>query len=660
MIENTISAMNFQKGTFYMKHGFIKVGTATPKITVADPSANLLEILRLHHEAEQLGVKLLVFPELCLTGYTCGDLFFSNVLLSAAKAALERFLRQTKQSSTISIIGFPLVVNDKLYNSAAICQNGRILGLVPKQNLPNYNEFSEGRYFTTPSDEIIEIELFGEKVPFGTNLLFASCELSAFRFGVEICEDLLVTTPPSCALTSAGALIVANLSASSETLTKEDFRRLIVRSQSARTLSAYLYANCGDGESTTDLVFGGHSIIAELGTILAEQLPFADHENLLVTEVDLEHMEWERRRINTFVQASSDSVRTVAFSVAEEETSLTRKIDASPFIPENPTDRARRSEMALTIQAKGLAQRIVRSYAKKCVIGISGGLDSTLAVLVAVKAMELLGRPHTDVLGVTMPCFGTTKRTRSNAELLCEELGTELLCIDISASVRQHFADLGHDEKDHSVVYENAQARERTQLLMDIANREGGLVVGTGDLSELALGWATYNGDHMSMYGVNADLPKTFIRQVVAYGADSAEAEGQSRLAEVLRDILDTPVSPELLPSDEDGNIAQKTEDLVGPYELHDFYLYHMLRWGESPDKLYRLAKIAFEGKYSDEVLLHWLKNFVRRFFAQQFKRSCLPDGPKVGSLGLSPRGDFKMPSDASAAVWMKIAEGLK
>lgn len=659
MIENTISATDFQKGTFYMKHGFIKVGTATPQITVADPSANVGEILRLHKEAEELGVKLLVFPELCLTGYTCGDLFFSDVLLSSANSALEHFLQETKESSTISIIGFPLVVNDKLYNSAAICQNGQILGIVPKGNLPNYNEFSEGRYFATYSGEVTEIELFDKKVPFGAKQIFACREFPSFRFGVEICEDLLISTPPSCGLASAGALIVANLSASSEALTKEDFRRLIVTSQSGRTLSAYLYANGGDGESTTDLVFSGHSMIAELGTILAERLPFAETSELLVTELDLSHIEWERRRINTFVQAPIGEYRTVYFSLAKEETALTRKIDSAPFIPEDSSDRARRCEMALTIQAKGLAQRIVRSYAKKCVIGISGGLDSTLAVLVAVKAMDLLGRPHTDVLGVTMPCFGTTKRTRSNAELLCEELGTELACIDISASVRQHFADLGHDEADHSVVYENAQARERTQLLMDIANREGGLVVGTGDLSELALGWATYNGDHMSMYGVNADLPKTFIRHVVAFCADSAEREGKARLSQVLRDILDTPVSPELLPADEEGNIAQKTEDLVGPYEIHDFYLYRMLRWGESPDKLYRLAKLAFAGKYSDEVLLHWLKNFVRRFFAQQFKRSCLPDGPKVGSIGLSPRGDFKMPSDACAAAWLKITEEL-
>ena len=641
-----------------MNHGFIKVATATPKITVADPFANLRELLRLQEEAQAIDVKLLVFPELCLTGYTCGDLFFSDVLLTSAKDALEHFLTATTNSSTISIIGFPLVVNDKLYNSAVICQNGQILGIVPKKNLPNYNEFCEGRYFAAASFEVTEVELFGKRIPFGTQQIFACKEFSSFRFGVELCEDLLVSTPPSCGLTAAGARIIANLSASPETLTKEDFRRLMVKSQSARTLSAYLYANCGNGESTTDLVFSGHSMIAELGTMLAEQLPFAP-KDLIVTEIDLSHIEWERRRTNTFVQAPMGEYHTVYFSLAKEETALTRKIDPSPFFPTNPSDCTRRCEMALTIQAKGLAQRIVRSYAKKCVIGISGGLDSTLAVLVAVKAMDLLGRPRTDVLGVTMPCFGTTKRTRSNAELLCEELGTELSCVDISASVRQHFADLGHEESDHSVVYENAQARERTQLLMDIANQEGGFVVGTGDLSELALGWATYNGDHMSMYGVNADLPKTFIRHVVAYCADSAEAEGKNRLAEVLRDILDTPVSPELLPSDDDGNIAQKTEDLVGPYELHDFYLYHMLRWGDTPDKLYRLAKIAFADKYSDEVLLHWLKNFVRRFFAQQFKRSCLPDGPKVGSIGLSPRGDFKMPSDASAAAWLKITNEL-
>ncbi len=643
-----------------MKHGFIKVGTATPKVTLADPSANLEEILRLHKEAEELGVKLLVFPELCLTGYTCSDLFFSSVLLDAAKSALEDFLARTNNSSTISIIGFPLVVNDKLYNSAAICQNGQILGIVPKTNLPNYSEFSEGRYFSVDTGDTVNVEICGQSVPFGAKQIFSCQNFTAFRFGVEICEDLWTATPPSTHLAEAGALIIANLSASPEIIGKEARRRMLVESQSARSLCAYLYADCGDGESTTDLVFGGHSMIAQLGNIVAERTAFSEDAELLVTELDLAHIEGERKRINTFNSSLSANIKNNLFSVDYEETKLTRKIDSAPFIPSNQKELAHRAETILTIQAKGLAQRVVRSYSKKCVIGISGGLDSTLAILVATKAMDLLGRPHSDVLGVTMPCFGTTKRTRSNAEILCVELGTGLECIDISASVRQHFADLGHKEDDHSVVYENAQARERTQLLMDIANRENGLVVGTGDLSELALGWATYNGDHMSMYGVNADVPKTLIRHVIAYCADNAEQNGASRLAEVLRDILDTPVSPELLPSDEHGNIAQKTEDLVGPYEIHDFYLYHMLRWGDSPDKLYRLAKIAFDGKYSDEVLLKWLKNFVRRFFAQQFKRSCLPDAPKIGSIGFSPRGDWQMPSDAMATAWMKIVEELK
>lgn len=643
-----------------MKHGFIKVGTATPKVTLADPSANLEELLRLHQKAEALGVKLLVFPELCLTGYTCSDLFFSSVLLDAAKASMKKFLARTKDSSTISIIGFPLVVNDKLYNSAAICQNGQILGLVPKTNLPNYNEFCEGRYFATYEGETINIDLFGQAIPFGAKQIFSCRNFSKFRFGVEICEDLWTATPPSTELAAAGALIIANLSASPEIIGKNARRQLLVQSQSARTLSAYLYADCGEGESTTDLVFSGHSMIAELGATLAERPAFSENEELLITELDLDRIEGERKRINTFSSSLSSNITNTVFSVEYTDTTLTRKIDPSPFVPEDQEEMARRAEIILTIQAKGLAQRIVRSYAKKCVIGISGGLDSTLAILVAVKAMDLLGRPHSDVLGITMPCFGTTKRTRSNAELLCQELGTALECIDISASVRQHFADLGHNESDHSVVYENAQARERTQLLMDIANRENGLVVGTGDLSELALGWATYNGDHMSMYSVNADVPKTLIRHIVAHCVACAEKAENLRLAEVLRDILDTPVSPELLPSDEHGNIAQKTEDLVGPYEIHDFYLYHMLRFGDSPDKLYRLAKIAFAGKYSDEILLKWLKNFVRRFFAQQFKRSCLPDAPKVGSIGFSPRGDLKMPSDALATAWIKIAENLK
>ena len=641
-----------------MKHGFIKVGAATPKVTVADCEANLQEMLRIVKEASAAGVKLLVFPELSLTAYTCADLFLSDVLLCSAEAALGKWLRNTKDLTIISILGLPLIVNDKIYNCAAICQNGKILGVIPKTNLPNHNELCEARYFSSDAGEITEVDLCGQTVPFGANQIFACENLPNFRFGVELCEDLFVASAPSCDLTQAGALIIANLSASPEIIGKEDARSLMVRSQSARTHCGYVYADCGEGESTTDGVYGGHCMIAENGTILAERLPFGDGD-WIATELDLNHLSGERRRSTTFAQPPHSSFRINRFSIETEETVLTRPISSHPFIPDDESDRIRRCETILTIQAKGLAQRIVRSYSKTCVVGISGGLDSCLAMLVAVKAMDLLGRPHTDVIGVTMPGFGTTGRTKSNAERQCEELGTQLRCISIADSVRQHFRDIGHDENNHNVVYENAQARERTQVLMDLANMENGLVVGTGDLSELALGWATYNGDHMSMYAVNADIPKTLIRHIVAVYADNAEKQGQSALAAVLRDVLNTPVSPELLPADADGNIAQKTEDLVGPYEIHDFYLYHMIRFGDAPDKLFRLAKIAFADIYSDEILLKWLKNFVRRFFAQQFKRSCLPDGPKVGSVGFSPRGDWKMPSDASAKAWMNLAESL-
>ncbi len=647
-----------------MKHGFVKVAAASPAVTVADCQANLQELLRIHKEAEKAEVTLLVYPELCLTGYTCADLFLSSVLLRAAERALKDFLIHTKESSIISIIGFPALVNNKLYNCAVICQKGQILGVVPKTNIPNYNEFNEVRYFSSYGGDTVSINLCGQAVPFGTRQIFSCENLPAFCFGVEICEDLWGAVPPSCGLNEAGALIIANLSASSEIIGKESYRRLLVQSQSARTVCGYVYADCGDGESTTDLVFGSHCMIAENGTILAEKLPFeAARNSLTISELDLEKLEEERRRTNVYTQDHDSNYHNTRFSIDSielKETKLTRPITPHPFIPNDPKERAHRCERILTIQAKGLAQRIEKAYAKTCVIGISGGLDSCLAVLVAAKAMDLLGRPHSQIIGVTMPCFGTTKRTKSNAEILCQELQTEFRCVTIGDSVKQHFSDIGHDENCHNVVYENAQARERTQVIMDIANMENGLVVGTGDLSELALGWATYNGDHMSMYGVNGDVPKTLIRHIVAYCADLAEANGTSRLAEVLRDILNTPVSPELLPADESGNIAQKTEDLVGPYEIHDFYLYHMIRWGYAPDKLYRLAKIAFKGMYSDEVLYHWLQNFIRRFFAQQFKRSCLPDGPKVGSVGFSPRGDWKMPSDASNKEWMAIIDQLK
>ncbi len=643
-----------------MKHGFIKVAAATPRVAVADCEANLSEILRVWRLADEAGAKLIVFPELCLTGYTCADLFLTGRLQSAAVEALLAFVAQTAHSDSISILGFPLVVNNKLYNCAAICQKGRILGIVPKSYIPNYDEHAEARYFSSYRGQTVEITLGNMTVPFGPKQLFACRSLPLFRFGTEICEDLWTACPPSVDLCRAGALVIANLSASAEAVAKEDYRKMLVTSQSARAVCAYVYADCGEGESTTDLVFGGHNMIVENGTMLAEVLPFkTPHCGFVATEIDLAHLTGERTRINTYETSPENDYLTVWFDLTVSETTLTRTFTTAPFVPADEKELAHRCETILNIQARGLAWRMERAYAKTCVIGISGGLDSTLAVLVAARAMDLLRRPHTDIVGVTMPCFGTTTRTRSNAELLCEELGTQLRCIDIADAVSLHFRDIGHDENNRNVVYENAQARERTQIIMDIANMENGLVVGTGDLSELALGWATYNGDHMSMYGVNASVPKTLIRHIVAHCAAEAEQNGKARLASVLRDILDTPISPELLPADENGEIAQRTEDLVGPYELHDFYLYYMVRCGFEPDKLYRIAKLAFASKYSDEVLAKWLKNFVRRFFSQQFKRSCLPDGPKVGSISFSPRGDWSMPSDASAREWMKMIEKL-
>jgi NAD+ synthase (glutamine-hydrolysing) len=643
-----------------MKHGFIKVASATPNITVADCSANIKEMLKIWKSADIACVDLLVFPELSITGSTCADLFLSDTLLKSAESELSSFLKETSDSSMISIIGFPAVVNDKIYNCAVICQKGQILGVVPKNTLANYKENCDSRYFTAYTGETISIKLCGSIVPFASKIIFECNELSEFRFGVEIGAELSSPIPPSTYLCEAGSLIVANLAASCETVGTDDYRKLLVRSHSARNLCGYIYANSGNGESTTDLVFSGHSMIAENGVILSERAPFsANEQGFISTEIDVQRLSNERRKQNTFSSVPNAYVDKIYFSIPLHETKLTRYIDPSPFIPSDPCERAKRCDMILEIQSRGLATRIERAYAKKCVIGISGGLDSCLAILVAARALDLLGRPRTDIIGVTMPCFGTTKRTRSNAEILCDELGADMRCVDISEAVRLHFRDIGHNESDRNVVYENCQARERTQVIMDIANKENGLVVGTGDLSELALGWATYNGDHMSMYGVNGGVPKTLIRHIVSFCADNAQENGKKKLSSVLRDILDTPVSPELLPANENGEIAQKTEDLVGPYELHDFYLYYMIRLGYSPDKLYRVAKIAFSGAYSDAELLKWLKNFVRRFFNQQFKRSCLPDGPKVGSVGVSPRGDLKMPSDASSYEWLKITEEL-
>ena len=638
-----------------MRDGFLKAAALSPALRVADCAYNTQQIITQLKDAAARGVKLAVFPEFCLTGYTCGDLFLQHTLQQGALTGLQSILDASRELDVVALVGLPLLVRGKLYNAAAVLCRGRLLGLVPKTYLPNYGEFYEKRQFTPGSTEVEWVTVCGQQVPFGTSLLFRCSEMPSFVLGVEICEDLWSALPPSTFHALAGATVVANLSASDETVGKAEYRRALVQNQSARLLCGYLYASAGHGESTQDMVFGGHDLIAENGTLLSEALPFAG--GWAETEIDCQRMESERAR-NTSFEPSAEGYQTVEFHLEPTETPLTRWVDPTPFVPHDQRLRAQRCELILKMQADGLAKRLEHARAKTAVIGISGGLDSCLALLVAVRAMKQLGRPTTDVLAVTMPCFGTTRRTRSNAEILCDELHVSFREIDIAATVHSHFADIGQDEKVLDVTFENGQARVRTLELMDLANRTGGLVVGTGDLSELALGWATYNGDHMSMYGVNASVPKTLVRHLVQYEADIAASE---TLKTVLLDILDTPVSPELLPAKENGDIAQKTEDLVGPYELHDFYLYHVLRFGFGPEKIFRLAKAAFAGRaeYPDSVLYKWLRNFYWRFFAQQFKRSCLPDGPKIGSVTLSPRGDWRMPSDAAAALWLAELEQL-
>ena len=638
-----------------MRDGFLKAAALSPALRVADCAYNTQQIIAQLKDAAARGVKLAVFPEFCLTGYTCGDLFLQHTLQQGALTGLQSILDASRELDVVALVGLPLLVRGKLYNVAAVLCRGRLLGLVPKTYLPNYGEFYEKRQFTPGSTEVEWVTVCGQQVPFGTSLLFRCCEMPSFVLGVEICEDLWSALPPSTFHALAGATVVANLSASDETVGKAEYRRALVQNQSARLLCGYLYASAGHGESTQDMIFGGHDLIAENGTLLSEALPFAG--GWAETEIDCQRMESERAR-NTSFEPSAEGYQTVGFHLEPTETPLTRWVDPTPFVPHDQRLRAQRCELILKMQADGLAKRLEHARAKTAVIGISGGLDSCLALLVAVRALKQLGRPTTDVLAVTMPCFGTTRRTRSNAEILCDELHVSFREIDIAATVHSHFADIGQDEKVLDVTFENGQARVRTLELMDLANRTGGLVVGTGDLSELALGWATYNGDHMSMYGVNASVPKTLVRHLVQYEADIASSE---TLKTVLLDILDTPVSPELLPAKENGDIAQKTEDLVGPYELHDFYLYHVLRFGFGPEKIFRLAKAAFAGRaeYPDSVLYKWLRNFYWRFFAQQFKRSCLPDGPKVGSVTLSPRGDWRMPSDAAAALWLAELEQI-
>lgn len=644
-----------------MKHGFIKVAAASFESRVADTEHNINKCIELTRKAYESGVKLIVFPELCITGYTCSDLFYSEKLLNGALDGLKKFIYATAEYDILSVIGLPFSCADKLYNCAAVVKGGRLLGLVPKKNIPNYAEFYEARQFSPAPEQNYSVIFEDGYVMLGTNQIFVCTNMPSFKVGIEICEDLWCHEAPSSLLCAAGATVIANLSASNETIGKEEYRRSLVTIQSAKASAGYVYSSCGFGESTTDIVFSGHCIIAENGTVLTEKLPFDFENELTVTEIDTQRLIYDRRRSNTFSKDTHGrQFCEIEFDMEECDTELTRYVDPAPFVPANENERAKRCETILSIQSVGLAQRIKCAHAKKIVVGISGGLDSCLALLVMTRATDMLKLPRTDIIAVTMPCFGTTKRTKNNATVLCEQLGVDFRCVNIFDSVNMHFTDIGHDPKIKNVVYENCQARERTQVLMDIANAEGGLVVGTGDLSELALGWATYNGDHMSMYGVNASVPKTLVRHIVKYFADIENEKGNHTLSNALYDILNTPVSPELLPMDENGEISQKTEDLVGPYEIHDFYLYNMIRYGFAPQKLYRLAKYALGDKYDSGILLKWLEVFIRRFFAQQFKRSCLPDGPKVGSVSLSPRGDWRMPSDASSKIWLDEIEEIK
>lgn len=630
-----------------MRQGFVKAAAVTPKIKVADTKYNAELILDMMKESTRQGAKIVVFPELCLTGYTCQDLFLQERLLQGAKDALMKLVKESASLDAIFFVGLPYEILGKLYNVAAVFSHGEVLGLVPKSYLPNYNEFYEARHFVSGAELATEVVLpDGSCVPADRDLLFVCEQMPKLRIGVELCEDLWTPNPPSISHALAGASVLVNLSASNELTGKDSYRRELVSGQSARLLAAYIYASAGEGESTQDLVFSGHNIIAENGQILAESKRFG--HGILYSEIDVERLCAQRRRMTTFV--TEDQTHTeILFSLKIEETKLTRFIDPAPFVPTDRQNREKRCDEILMIQAMGLKKRLEHTGAN-AVVGISGGLDSTLALLVTVRAFDLCGRDHKGITAVTMPGFGTTDRTYDNAVKLIQSLGAEFVEVDICQSVNVHFSDIGQDPSVHDVTYENSQARERTQILMDIANKKNALVIGTGDLSELALGWATYNGDHMSMYAVNASVPKTLVRHLVRYYADTCE---DKQLSDTLYDVLDTPVSPELLPP-EDGKISQKTEDLVGPYELHDFFLYYMLRQGFSPAKIYRLAKIAFAGTYEDAFILKWLKTFCRRFFAQQFKRSCLPDGPKVGSVAVSPRGDLRMPSDACATLWME------
>ncbi|OCR30777.1 NAD(+) synthase [Bacteroides fragilis] len=640
-----------------MNYGFVKVAAAVPRVKVADCKFNSERLEGLITIAEGKGVQILTFPEMCITGYTCGDLFAQQLLLEQAEMALIQILNSTRQLDIISILGMPVVVNSTVINAAVVIQKGKILGVVPKTYLPNYKEFYEQRWFTSAL-QVSEnsVRLCGQIVPMGNNLLFETAETT---FGIEICEDLWATVPPSSSLTLQGAEIIFNLSADDEGIGKHNYLCSLISQQSARCISGYVFSSSGFGESTTDVVFAGNGLIYENGYLLARSERFCLEEQLIINEIDVECIRAERRVNTTFAANKAncpgkEAIRISTEFVNSKDLNLTRTFNPHPFVPQG-SELNSRCEEIFSIQIAGLAQRLLHTGAKTAVIGISGGLDSTLALLVCVKTFDKLGLSRKDILGITMPGFGTTDRTYHNAIDLMNSLGVSIREISIREACIQHFKDIGHDLNIHDVTYENSQARERTQILMDIANQTWGMVIGTGDLSELALGWATYNGDHMSMYGVNAGIPKTLVKHLVQWVAENGMDEASKA---TLLDIVDTPISPELIPADENGEIKQKTEDLVGPYELHDFFLYYFLRFGFRPSKIYFLAQTAFSGVYDDETIKKWLQTFFRRFFNQQFKRSCLPDGPKVGSISISPRGDWRMPSDASSAAWLKeIAE---
>lgn len=636
-----------------LKYGFVRVGAAVPEMKVADCRFNTMKIIEIMEEAKDKDVYLTVFPELCITGYTCGDLFQQSLLLDMALKSLKEIADKSSEWNNIFIVGLPLLIEQQLYNCAAVIQKGKIRGIVPKRYIPNYNEFYEKRWFREGRNLTTDfVKLFGQEIPCGDDLIFQDELTPELSFAVEICEDLWMPVPPSSIQAKNGAVILCNLSASNEVIGKNEYRKVLVKSQSGRCIAAYVYTSAGIGESTTDLVFGGQALIAENGTILAQSQRFKKGSQLIVQDIDVKRLYHERVNSTSFTQSdfAVASRKIILEPVSFELRKLLRKIDRHPFIPSDSTEYNERCSEIFSIQTTGLAKRMTHTGLKKLVLGISGGLDSTLALLVAGQTVDMLDLPRKNIIAITMPGFGTTGRTYENALNLMKSMGVDCREIDIKASCLQHFRDIGHDPDVYDVTYENVQARERTQILMDIANKEGGLVIGTGDLSEMALGWSTYNGDHMSMYSVNCSIPKTLVKHIVIWFAENAATEETAR---ILKSIADTPISPELTPPDKDGEIQQKTEDIIGPYELHDFFLYYMIRYRAEPEKILYLAQIAFENQYDGKTIKKWLKMFYKRFFSQQFKRSCVPDGPKVGTVSLSPRGDWRMPSDASAALWL-------